>query len=135
MYYPMGSRTTTVSRKNVTVINFAQSHAQSRVTIDFSCTVSEFQNIGQSQHISPWEVLRAWFHEKRDGHKLYVMSRRVEFRSIFRASSQNFKILTIPNVLAHGKSYDHGFAKKCDGHKFCAKSCRVEYGSIFRAPF
>ncbi|RZS16611.1 hypothetical protein BHM03_00048631 [Ensete ventricosum] len=31
-------------------------------------------------------------------------------------------MLAIPYVLAHGKSYEHGFAKKCDGHKLCAKS-------------
>ncbi|RRT68155.1 hypothetical protein BHE74_00040194 [Ensete ventricosum] len=28
----------------------------------------------------------------------------------------------IPKVLAHGKSYEHGFAKKLDGHKLCALS-------------
>ncbi|RWW37891.1 hypothetical protein BHE74_00056935 [Ensete ventricosum] len=49
----MGSCTSTVSRKNSTVINFAQSRAQSRVSIYFSCTVSEFQNTGHSQCISP----------------------------------------------------------------------------------
>ncbi|RWV85512.1 hypothetical protein GW17_00052689 [Ensete ventricosum] len=47
---------------------------------------------------------------------------KVAFRSIFRAPSQNFKILAIPNVLAHGKSYKYGFVKKCNGHKLCAKS-------------
>ncbi|RZS16904.1 hypothetical protein BHM03_00048971, partial [Ensete ventricosum] len=47
---------------------------------------------------------------------------KVEFRSVFLAPSRNFKILAIPNVFAHGKSYEHGFAKKCDGHKLCAKS-------------
>ncbi|RRT59995.1 hypothetical protein B296_00004031 [Ensete ventricosum] len=46
---------------------------------------------------------------------------KVEFRSIFRAPHQNFKILTIPNVLAHGKLYEHGFAKKREGHKLCTK--------------
>ncbi|RWW61835.1 hypothetical protein BHE74_00031077, partial [Ensete ventricosum] len=46
----------------------------------------------------------------------------VEFRSIFRAPSRKFKILAIPNVLAHGKSYEHGFMKKYDGYKLCAKS-------------
>ncbi|RRT68603.1 hypothetical protein B296_00027472, partial [Ensete ventricosum] len=46
----------------------------------------------------------------------------VGFRSIFHAPSQKFKILVIPNVLAHGKLYDHGFMKKYDGHKLCAKS-------------
>ncbi|RWW38882.1 hypothetical protein BHE74_00055846, partial [Ensete ventricosum] len=45
-----------------------------------------------------------------------------EFRSIFCAPSPKFKILAIPNVLAHGKPYKHGFVKKCDGHKVCTKS-------------
>ncbi|RWW17668.1 hypothetical protein GW17_00018388 [Ensete ventricosum] len=30
--------------------------------------------------------------------------------------------MAIPNVLAHEKSYEHGFMKKYDHHKFCAKS-------------
>ncbi|RZS05069.1 hypothetical protein BHM03_00035510, partial [Ensete ventricosum] len=42
--------------------------------------------------------------------------------SIFRAPSRKFKILVIPNVLANGKSYEHGFVKKCDAHKLCTKS-------------
>ncbi|RRT34565.1 hypothetical protein B296_00058397, partial [Ensete ventricosum] len=42
--------------------------------------------------------------------------------SVFRATSQKFKILTIPNVLAHWKSYELGFVKKYDGHKVYAKS-------------
>ncbi|RWW54789.1 hypothetical protein BHE74_00038607, partial [Ensete ventricosum] len=48
-----------------------------------------------------------------------------EFRSDFCAPSQKFKILAIPDILALGKSYEHGFVKKCDGHKLCTKS-RVE---------
>ncbi|RWW02347.1 hypothetical protein BHE74_00014740 [Ensete ventricosum] len=36
--------------------------------------------------------------------------------------SRNIKILAIPKVLAHGKSYEHDFTKKCDGHKLCIKS-------------
>ncbi|RWW24535.1 hypothetical protein BHE74_00051529 [Ensete ventricosum] len=47
--------------------------------------------------------------------------REVEFRSVFRAPSKKFKILAIPNVLAHGKSYEHGLMKKCDGYKVCTK--------------
>ncbi|RZS24151.1 hypothetical protein BHM03_00057179 [Ensete ventricosum] len=47
---------------------------------------------------------------------------RVEFRSVFRAPSQKFKILAIHDVLAHSKSYEHGFMKKRDGHKLCAES-------------
>ncbi|RRT42211.1 hypothetical protein B296_00054282, partial [Ensete ventricosum] len=46
----------------------------------------------------------------------------VEFRSVFHAPSQKYKKLTIPNVLAHRKSYEHGFMKKCDGHKLYKKS-------------
>ncbi|RRT31249.1 hypothetical protein B296_00056654 [Ensete ventricosum] len=47
---------------------------------------------------------------------------RVEFRLVFRALSQKFKILAIHDVLAHGKSYEQGFTKKCNGHKLCAES-------------
>ncbi|RZR76490.1 hypothetical protein BHM03_00001302 [Ensete ventricosum] len=47
---------------------------------------------------------------------------KVKFRSIFRAPSRKFKILAIPNVLAHGKSYEHDFMKKYDGRKLCTKS-------------
>ncbi|RZS28535.1 hypothetical protein BHM03_00062136 [Ensete ventricosum] len=50
----MECRTSMVSRKNATVINFVRSHVQSRVSIDFSCTVLEIQNTGHSRHISPW---------------------------------------------------------------------------------
>ncbi|RWW54162.1 hypothetical protein BHE74_00039264, partial [Ensete ventricosum] len=46
----------------------------------------------------------------------------VKFRSIFRAPSRKFKILAIPKVLVHVKSYEQSFVKKCDGHKFCTKS-------------
>ncbi|RRT65719.1 hypothetical protein B296_00000272 [Ensete ventricosum] len=31
-------------------------------------------------------------------------------------------MLAIPNVLAHWKSYEHGFIKKCNGHKLYVKS-------------
>ncbi|RWV86627.1 hypothetical protein BHE74_00052929 [Ensete ventricosum] len=48
--------------------------------------------------------------------------RKDEFRSIFRAPSRNFKILAIPNVLAHGNSYEHCFMKKYDDHKLCTNS-------------
>ncbi|RWW08474.1 hypothetical protein BHE74_00007536, partial [Ensete ventricosum] len=46
----------------------------------------------------------------------------VKFRSVFRAPSQKFKILAIPNLLVHEKSYEHGFMKKRNGLKLCAKS-------------
>ncbi|RZS26738.1 hypothetical protein BHM03_00060121, partial [Ensete ventricosum] len=46
----------------------------------------------------------------------------VEFRSVFHVPFWKFKILAIPDVLAHAKSYEHGFMKKRNGHKLCAKS-------------
>ncbi|RWV79672.1 hypothetical protein GW17_00059162, partial [Ensete ventricosum] len=51
----------------------------------------------------------------------------VEFRSIFSAPSQNFKILANPNVLAHGKLNEHGFMKKRDNHKLCTKFSFVRF--------
>ncbi|RRT73273.1 hypothetical protein B296_00026753 [Ensete ventricosum] len=48
--------------------------------------------------------------------------REVEFRSVFRSPSRKLKMLAIPNILVHGKSYEYGFAKKHDVHKHCAKS-------------
>ncbi|RZS24507.1 hypothetical protein BHM03_00057585 [Ensete ventricosum] len=56
----MVSRMSMVSRKNATVINITQS----RVSIDFSCTVSEIQNTGLSRLISPWDVVQACFRKK-----------------------------------------------------------------------
>ncbi|RWW43083.1 hypothetical protein BHE74_00051294 [Ensete ventricosum] len=60
----MGSHMSTVSQKNSMVINFAQSHTRSRVSIDFLFTVSKIKNTGHSQHFSLWEVVRALFCEK-----------------------------------------------------------------------
>ncbi|RZS28588.1 hypothetical protein BHM03_00062201, partial [Ensete ventricosum] len=47
-------------------------------------------------------------------------------RLFFRAPSQKFKILVIPDVLAHWKSYELDLAKKLDDNKLCAKS-RAEW--------
>ncbi|RRT38466.1 hypothetical protein B296_00035528, partial [Ensete ventricosum] len=55
----------------------------------------------------------------------------VEFRSVFRAPSQNFKILGIPNVLDHENLYEHGFMKKHNGHKLCTKSRAKSRFDIF----
>ncbi|RWV80721.1 hypothetical protein GW17_00057954 [Ensete ventricosum] len=102
----MGSRMSIVPQKNAMVINFTQS----LVSIDFSCTVSEFQNTGHSQCFSPWEVVRSRFHEKmKQSYTLRKVMRKVSFRSVFL------------NVLAHEKSYDHDFTKKCVDHKLCVK--------------
>ncbi|RZS08715.1 hypothetical protein BHM03_00039719, partial [Ensete ventricosum] len=56
------------------------------------------------------------FTKKYDVYKLYAKSLNVEFRSVFGAPSWEFKILVIPNVLAHGKLCENGFTKKRDGH-------------------
>ncbi|RWW74905.1 hypothetical protein BHE74_00017093 [Ensete ventricosum] len=66
--------------------------------------------------------------KKCNGHKLFA---KVEFRSVFCAPSRDFKILAIPNVLAHGKSYEHGFTKICDYHKLCPKSCTKSRFDLF----
>ncbi|RWV79274.1 hypothetical protein GW17_00059616 [Ensete ventricosum] len=56
----MVSHMSMVSRKNAMVLNFAQS----RVSIGFSCTVSEIQNAGLSRLISPSEVIQERFRKK-----------------------------------------------------------------------
>ncbi|RZS25477.1 hypothetical protein BHM03_00058681 [Ensete ventricosum] len=56
---------------------------------------------------------------------LHEVVRRVEFRSIFHAPPRKFKILAIPYVLAHGKSYEHGFIKKLEGHILCANRVQI----------
>ncbi|RRT80821.1 hypothetical protein B296_00007407 [Ensete ventricosum] len=64
------------------------------------------------------------------GNSYEHVTRKIEFRSIFRAPSRKFKILVIPNLLAHVKSYKHDFAKTCDGQKVTRE---VEFRSVFRA--
>ncbi|RRT31421.1 hypothetical protein B296_00055923 [Ensete ventricosum] len=54
MYLPMVSHMSMVSRKNATVINIARSHALSRVSIGFSCVITEIRNTSHSRCISPW---------------------------------------------------------------------------------
>ncbi|RWW47066.1 hypothetical protein BHE74_00046974 [Ensete ventricosum] len=46
----------------------------------------------------------------------------VEFLSVFCASSQKFQILSIPNVLVHGESFEHSFIKKYNIHKLYVMS-------------
>ncbi|RZS01458.1 hypothetical protein BHM03_00031289, partial [Ensete ventricosum] len=56
----------------------------------------------------------------------------VDIRSVFCAPSLKFKILVIPNIFAHEKSYEHGFMKKCDDHKLCPKSrARSRFDQFF----
>ncbi|RZS12124.1 hypothetical protein BHM03_00043518 [Ensete ventricosum] len=62
------------------------------------------------------------FTNKLDGQILCAKSRAgLSFDRFFVHQSQKFKILAIPDVLAHEKSYEHGFMKRHDGHKHCAK--------------
>ncbi|RWW14794.1 hypothetical protein GW17_00021410 [Ensete ventricosum] len=55
-------------------------------------------------------------------HTLRKVMLKVEFRFIFSTPSWKFKILSIPHILANGKSYKHGFKINRDDHKLCAKS-------------
>ncbi|RWV78862.1 hypothetical protein GW17_00060096 [Ensete ventricosum] len=93
----MVCRTSMVSRKNTTVINFAPGRAQSQVSIRFSCTFSKIQNTGHSQRYSQWEAVRAWFHKKtRRSETLCEVTRRVEFRSVFVHRLENLKYWPFP---------------------------------------
>ncbi|RZR75231.1 hypothetical protein BHM03_00052368 [Ensete ventricosum] len=91
----MGSRTSTLSRKNAMVINIMR---------------------------SPRVEFRSIFRAPSRKFKILAIHYVHEFRSVFRALFRKFKILANPNVLAHGMSYEHGFTKKYDGHKHYAKS-------------
>ncbi|RZR93618.1 hypothetical protein BHM03_00022159 [Ensete ventricosum] len=133
----MGSHTSTVSQKNAMVINFAQSHAQSRVSISFSRTISEIQNTGQYQRTRPWEVVRAWFREKNALVIKFVQTSARSRVSIgFSCTVSEIQNTghsqctspweAIPNVLAQAMSYEHDFVKKNDDHKLHAN--RVSIG-------
>ncbi|RWV94952.1 hypothetical protein GW17_00042464 [Ensete ventricosum] len=101
------------------VINFARRHARSRVLVGFSCSVSEIQNTVHIPNVLALGMsYEHGFVKKCDGHKHCTKSRAksitrdVEFRLVFHAPSRKLKMQAILNVLAHGKTYDHGFAKK-----------------------
>ncbi|RWV87393.1 hypothetical protein GW17_00050622 [Ensete ventricosum] len=70
----MRSRTSMVSRKNTMVINFAQICTQSRVSIDFSHIVTNFQNTSHSQCITHEKFYEHGFTKKRDDQKHYAKS-------------------------------------------------------------
>ncbi|RRT31833.1 hypothetical protein B296_00051509 [Ensete ventricosum] len=109
--------------KNSTVIYLCEVVRRvDRVSIGYSCTVSEIQYTSYSQR-KPMESRKSMISQKNST-VIYLREvvRIVKFRSVFYAPSQTFKILAIPDMLAHGKSYEHGFTKKRDGHKLCAKS-------------
>ncbi|RWW35829.1 hypothetical protein BHE74_00059193 [Ensete ventricosum] len=93
----MGSHTDMVSRKNVMVINFRD--VASRV---------EFRSVFRA----PFRKFKILANPTLLAH---------EFRFVFHALSRKFKILAIHDVLANGKSYEHGFMKKHDSHKHYAK--------------
>ncbi|RRT35207.1 hypothetical protein B296_00057496 [Ensete ventricosum] len=82
---------------------FVQSHVQTRVSIGFSCTFSEIQNTGDSQCISPWEVVRAWYREKCDGHKHCTMSlAKSSFDRFFMYHLRNSKYRPFPTYKPMG---------------------------------
>ncbi|RWW35698.1 hypothetical protein BHE74_00059331, partial [Ensete ventricosum] len=50
-----------------------------------------------------------------------------EVRLIFHAPSKKFKILVIPNVLAHEKSYEYGFTKNMTIIKFAQSRGSISF--------
>ncbi|RZS27526.1 hypothetical protein BHM03_00061021 [Ensete ventricosum] len=135
----MGSRTSTLSQKNTTVINFTRNRARVEFRSVFRAPSRKFKILALHDVLAQGKLYEHGFTKKRNGHKLYAELSfdrffvhrlenskywslpRVEFLSLYLAPSQKFKVLAIPYVLAFSKSYEHGFAKKCDGHKLCAK--------------
>ncbi|RWV77681.1 hypothetical protein BHE74_00055264 [Ensete ventricosum] len=65
----MESRTSTVSRKNVKVINFAQSRTQSRDSIVFHATSQNFKIQAIPKVLIPGKSYEHDFAKKRDSHK------------------------------------------------------------------
>ncbi|RWW73415.1 hypothetical protein BHE74_00018743 [Ensete ventricosum] len=49
---------------------------------------------------------------------------------VFHSPSRIFKILVIPNVLAHGKSYEHSFMKKTMVINFAQSHTKSSFVSI-----
>ncbi|RWV76866.1 hypothetical protein GW17_00062396, partial [Ensete ventricosum] len=80
-----------------------RSRVQSRVSIGFTCIVSEIQNTGHSRCISPRVEFRLVLRAPSRKFKILAIHDVLahEFRSVFRAPSRKFKILANPNVLAH----------------------------------
>ncbi|RZR93505.1 hypothetical protein BHM03_00022028 [Ensete ventricosum] len=75
-----------------------------RVSIGFLCNMLKFQNIDDSQRISPWES---------------------QVSICFSCTISEFQNPDHSQRISHGRSYERDFTKKCNGHKLCAKS-RVE---------
>ncbi|RWW35630.1 hypothetical protein BHE74_00059414 [Ensete ventricosum] len=70
----MGSRTSTVSRKNITVINFARSHAQSQVSIDFRAPSWKLKILAIPDVFAYRKSYEHDFTKKCNGHKLCAKS-------------------------------------------------------------
>ncbi|RRT73271.1 hypothetical protein B296_00026747 [Ensete ventricosum] len=82
-----------VSRKNLTVINFSQS----RVSIGFSCIISENKNTGHSNVLIHGKWYEHGFAKKHDGHKLCAMSRaKSSFDQFFVHHLGNSKYWPLP---------------------------------------
>ncbi|RWW38514.1 hypothetical protein BHE74_00056244, partial [Ensete ventricosum] len=140
-YLPMGSRTSTDSQKNVAVINFAGNRTHCGVSIGFSCTVSKIQNTSHPDVLAYWKSYEHGSAKKLDGRILCANRAQsrvsigfsVEFRSDFRAPSQKFKRLPIPDVLAHESSFDRFFMHRLRNSKYWPIPI-VEFQSVFGSP-
>ncbi|RZS16112.1 hypothetical protein BHM03_00048056, partial [Ensete ventricosum] len=103
----MRSRTSTLSQKNTTVINFARCRARVKFRSVFRAPYRKFKIL------AILEVLAHVFHAPSRKFKILVnpnvlahetlreVAPRVEFRLVLRAPSRKFKILAIHVVLAH----------------------------------
>ncbi|RZS19039.1 hypothetical protein BHM03_00051382 [Ensete ventricosum] len=126
----LGNRTSTVSRKNAMVINFRKVTSRLEFRSVFRAPSRKFKILANPNVIVHGTSYEHSFTKNLNGHILYANRAQsqvsigfsVEFRSVFRLPSQKFKILAIHDVLAHGKSYEHGLMKKRKGHKLCTKS-------------
>ncbi|RZS13183.1 hypothetical protein BHM03_00044730 [Ensete ventricosum] len=67
--------------------------------------------------------------KKCDDHKPL---HKVEVQLKFCASSLKFKILAIPKVLAHGKSYEHGFMKEITQRSLTLR--KIMFRLVIHAP-
>ncbi|RRT39607.1 hypothetical protein B296_00034425 [Ensete ventricosum] len=140
-----------VSRKNTMVINFQEAASRVKFRSIFCAPTQKFKILANHNVLAHGKSYEHGFAKKHDGHKLCTKSHaessfnrffvhrlgnskywpirtnvlahgKVEFRSVFHAPFRIFKILAIPDVLVHGKSYDHGFAKELHGHNLCTES-------------
>ncbi|RWV77042.1 hypothetical protein GW17_00062192, partial [Ensete ventricosum] len=94
----MRSRTSTLSQKNTTVINFARSRTRVEFRSVFRAPSRKFKILAIHDVLAHGKSYEQGFTKKRDGHKLCTES---SFDRFFLKPSRKFKILVFPILLAH----------------------------------